>query len=98
MRNLNPDSGINLFILERTDMGVNPQQVMSILTKVQKFSKGNKHVLRNDILAEVDLCDGLPIVEVYSSIIKPPNAFIDGRVYLDGKYIYPDELLCIMSS
>jgi hypothetical protein len=54
--------------------------------------------LRNDILAEVDLSDGLPKVEVYSSIIKPPNAFIDGRVYVDAKYIYPDELLCIMSS
>jgi hypothetical protein len=50
------------------------------------------------MLAEVDLSDGLPIVEVYSSIIKPPNAFIDGRVYVDAKYIYPDELLCIMSS
>ena len=62
------------------------------------FSKGNKHVLRNDILAEVDLSDGLPKVEVYSSIIKPTNAFIDGRVYVDAKYIYPDELLCIMSS
>jgi hypothetical protein len=55
-------------------------------------------VARNDILAEVDLGDGLPIVEVYSSVIKPPNAFIDGRVYVDAKYIYPEELLCIMSS
>ena len=71
---------------------------MSILPKIKDFNKESKHVKRNDILAEVDLSDGLPIVEVYSSIIKPPNAFIDGRVYVDAKYLYPDELLCLMSS
>ena len=71
---------------------------MSILPKIKEFNKESKNVKRNDILAEVDLCDGLPIVEVYSSIIKPPNAFIDGRVFVDAKYLYPDELLCLMSS
>jgi hypothetical protein len=50
MRNLDPDSGINLFILERTDMGVTPEQFMSILPKVKDFNKANKNIKRSDIL------------------------------------------------
>ncbi len=39
------------------------------------------------ILDEVDLRDGDPIVQIYSSIIKPPSALITGRVFVDAKYI-----------
>jgi hypothetical protein len=98
MRTLDPESGVNLFILERTDMGITPAQIMKVLDHVKDYNQANKNIKRCDLIAEYDMQDGRPKVEVYSSIIKPPSAFISGRVFVDAKYIYPEELLCIMSS
>jgi hypothetical protein len=98
MRTLDPESGVNLFILERTDMGITPSQIMKVLDHIKDFNQANKNIKRCDLIAQVDFRDDKPKVEVYSSIVKPPNAFIAGRVFVDAKYLYPDELLCIMSS
>ncbi len=31
-------------------------------------------------------------------MIKPPSAFIAGRIFIDAKYIWTEEMMCLMSS
>jgi hypothetical protein len=97
-RAINPDSGIDLFILERTDFGVTPEQFMQVMIHIYNFTKVNKNMKKCELIEEIDLCDKDPTVQIYSSFIKPRSAFIAGRIFVDAKYIWSNENLCIMSS
>ncbi len=69
-----------------------------MLGHIKNFTKANKNLKECVILDEVDLRDGDPIVQIYSSIIKPPSALITGRVFVDAKYIWTGDMMCLMSS
>ena len=97
-RTTNAESGIHMFILERTDMGVTPQQILRVLGHIKNFTKANKNLKECVILDEVDLRDGDPIVQIYGSIIKPPSALIAGRFFVDAKYLWTGDMMCLMSS
>ena len=99
-RVVNSDSGIDLFILERTDYGVKPADFMRVLEKVEYYAKANSNLKGIDLITVEDLQDnGLTRpVEVYASYIKAPNAFISGRIIFDAKFIFPKEDLVIFTS
>ena len=99
-RVVNSDTGINLFILERTDLGVAPADFLRILEKTEYYAKANSNLSGIDLITVEDLQDKgatLP-VEVYASYIKAPNAFISGRIIFDAKFIFPEESLVIFTS
>jgi hypothetical protein len=87
-----------MFIIERTDMGVTPQQILKVLNHIKNITKANKHLKECDVIEEIDLGDGDPVVQIYSSVIKPPSAFIAERLFIDAKYIWTQEMMCLMSS
>ena len=87
-----------MFIIERTDMGVTPQQILKVLNHIKNFTKANKHLKECDVIEEIDLKDGDPVVQIYSSVIKPPSSFIAERLFIDAKYIWTEEMMCLMSS
>jgi hypothetical protein len=51
-----------MFILERTDMGVKPQQLLGVLSHIKNITKANKHLKDCDVIEEMDLLDGDPVV------------------------------------
>jgi|LauGreDrversion4_2_1035121.scaffolds.fasta_scaffold498021_1 hypothetical protein len=51
-----------MFILERTDMGVTPEQILRVLSNIKNFTKANKNLKTCNIIEEVDLGDGNPPV------------------------------------
>jgi hypothetical protein len=61
-RTTDPDSGIVMFILERTDMGVTPKQLLGVLSHIKNITKANKHLKDCDVIEEMDLLDGDPLV------------------------------------
>jgi hypothetical protein len=38
------------------------------------------------------------LIEIYANYIKSPTSLISGRIFIDAKYLWPEELLVIMSS
>jgi hypothetical protein len=98
-RVVNSESGINMFILERTDYGMSPADFLRVLQKVEYYSKANSNIKNIDLITVEDLgIEGMPPVEVYASYIKAPNAFIAGRIIFDSKYIFTNENLVIFTS
>jgi hypothetical protein len=99
-RVVNSESGIDLFIVERTDYGIKPDDFLRILDKVDYYKKANVNLKEIDVITVEDLQDkGITKpVEVYASYIKAPNAFIAGRIIFDAKFIYPSENLVIFTS
>jgi len=68
-RVVNSDTGINLFILERTDLGVTPADFLRILEKTEYYAKANSNLSGIDLITVEDLQNNgatLP-VEVYAS-------------------------------
>ena len=61
-RTEDPESGIDMFIIERTDMGVTPRQILNVLNHIKNFTKANKHLKECDVIEELDLMDGDPVV------------------------------------
>jgi hypothetical protein len=51
-----------MFILERTDIGVTPEQILRVLSHIKNFTKANKNLKTCNIIEEVDLRDGNPPV------------------------------------
>lgn len=99
-RVVNSDTGINLFILERTDLGVAPADFLRILEKTERYAKANSNINGIDMITVEDLQNkGVTMpVEVYASYIKAPNAFIAGRIIFDAKFIFPEDSLVIFTS
>lgn len=92
------DSGIDQFILERTDMGVFPWQFMSLLRRQEDFVKTNKRTKRFDMLELEQHDDMSEPVEIFSSILKSPTILISERTFIDAKYVWPEDNIAIMSS
>ncbi|TNV80609.1 hypothetical protein FGO68_gene8835 [Halteria grandinella] len=92
------DSGIDQFILERTDMGVLPWQFMSLLRRQEDFVKTNKRTKRFDMLELEQHDDMSEPVEIFSSILKSPTILISERTFIDAKYVWPEDNIAIMSS
>lgn len=84
------------YFLERTDYGVHPSQMYRLLERVMIFIRVNRQAQRYDVIAEETASDG-SLIEVYA-YWKKRNAFVQGRIYYDAKYMLPDENLCIISS
>jgi len=60
------------------------------------FTRVNRQAMRYDVIAEEIASDG-SLIEVYA-YWKKRNGFVQGRIYYDAKYMFPDENLCIISS
>jgi hypothetical protein len=60
------------------------------------FTRVNRQAMRYDVIAEETASDG-SLIEVYA-YWKKRNGFVQGRIYYDAKYMFPDENLCIISS
>lgn len=98
-RVVNSETGIDRFVLERTDFGVQPSDFLRILDKVEYYAKANSNLKGIDLIrVEDNVSPDLRPVEVYASYIKAPNAFISGRIIFDCKFIFPSENLVIFTS
>ncbi len=95
-RVISAESGIDLFVLERTDMGVTPAQCLQVMLSLDNYARCGTNVKKIELLSTERLRD-MP-VEIYCTFIKAPNAFIAERIFFDAKYIWPEENLVIMSS
>ena len=51
-----------MFILERTDMGVTPDQILKLLSNADVFLKANTNLKQCEIIEEIDLNDQNPVV------------------------------------
>ena len=51
-----------MFILERTDMGVTPDQILKLLANADVFLKANSNLKKCEIIEDIDLGDGNPVV------------------------------------
>jgi hypothetical protein len=92
------ESGIDQFILERTDVGVMPWQFISLLRKQEYFVKTSKRSKHFEMLAEEYVGDMTEPIEIFCSILKSPTILISDRTFIDAKYIWPDDSIAIMSS
>jgi hypothetical protein len=87
-RTIDQESGVDLFILERTDMGITPAQLMRVVRHVVNYTKANKNLKRCDVIGELDIKDGNPPIETFATYIKSPAAFVAPRIFIDSKYIW----------
>ena len=70
---------------------------MSIMNKMENFSKANSGV-KNSVIACEELGTPSDVVEIYASFIKSPTSLISDRVVIDAKYLCPQENMVIFSS
>lgn len=87
-RIIDPESGVDLFILERTDMGITPAQLMNVVRHVVNYTRANKNLKKVELIREEDIHDGNPPIETFATYIKSPAAFVAERIFVDSKYIW----------
>lgn len=83
--------------MEREDFGVHPEQFMKLLTSIEDFYRSNKRCKKCDVIS-VEKTVNEQLVEIYASYIKSPTVLVNDRIFLDAKYIWPEEKTAIMSS
>ena len=88
---------VDIFVLERSDLGVLPDQIMSIMDRVEYFSKASPGS-KNCVIAREELGTASDVVEIYASHIKSPTSLISDRLVIDAKYLVPQEHIVMMSS
>lgn len=98
------ESGIDMFILERTDLGVLPHQFMALLQHQENFIKCNKRCRNFEILAveeepylESQSASGGSGIEVFVTLIKSPTILVSDRLFIDAKYLWDKECVSILS-
>ena len=96
-RPMNDVSGIDLFILERVDYGVTPDLFCKLQEKIHDFCKANRMVKQVDLI-ETGGYGVLSNFELYAMHIKSPSILVSDRIFIDGKYIFQDENMVIVSS
>lgn len=96
-RIMNDNEGIDLFILERVDYGVVPTVFCQLQEKIHDFCKANRMVKHVDLI-ETGGSGVLQGFELYAMHIKSPSFLVADRIFIDGKYIFREENMVIVSS
>ena len=71
---------------------------MKILEKVQDFTKANNKCRKCEVITVLEGETNNDKIEVYANYIKSPTIVVSDRIFIDAKYLWPDETLAIMSS
>lgn len=85
---MNEQSGIDLFILERVDYGVEPDTFTNLQTRILDFCKANRMVKHVDVI-ESGGSGVLKDFELYAMHIKSPSFLVADRIFIDAKYLWP---------
>ena len=96
-RPMNEKSGIDLFILERIDMGMTPRLFFDFQVSIMEFCKANRLVSKVDVIEAMNN-ETITNYELYAMYIKSPTFLISDRLMVDAKYIFEDSLSVIVSS
>jgi hypothetical protein len=94
---MNDNEGIDLFILERFDLGVAPKVFCDLQERIQDFCKANRMVKHVDVIQSGG-SGLLRNFELYAMHIKSPSFLVADRFFIDAKYLFPDESMVIVSS
>jgi hypothetical protein len=94
---MNEQTGIDLFILERVDYGVIPNSFTELQIRILDFCKTNRMVKHVDVI-ESGGRGLLKDFELYAMHIKSPSFLVADRIFIDAKYLWPEENMVIVSS
>jgi hypothetical protein len=90
-----PDSGGDLVVFDRRDMGVTPEQLINHYQKVQNLVKDTGVFSLKAHIGEEPYGDSGELAETYVAIFKVP--FVDARMMVNTKYWIPNENLVMIS-
>jgi hypothetical protein len=90
-----PESGGDLVVFERRDMGVTPEQLISHYRKVQNLVKDSGVFSLKAYIGEEAYGESGELAETYVAIFKIP--FVDARMMVNTKYWIPNESIVIIS-
>ncbi len=74
-----------------------PAQCMKLTSKVYDFVKSNARNKKCELIEVIPDVNGTEI-EIYASHVKSGTIIVSDRIFVDAKYIYPEENLVLMSS
>ncbi len=79
-------------------MGVTPDQLLKLLERADVFLRADINLKKCELIEEIDLQDGNPLVEIYSCLFNSPASFVAGRFFVDVKYTWKDEMMSLCTS
>ena len=74
--------------MEREVIGILPEHFMTLFKDPIKSIRTNSRINKVEMLAIEELDNGTRCTVLASHMI-PPSAFISGRIFIGGNYLYP---------